>query len=261
MTSRLLTTTLSGLMLLMLVGAEPGSTQPGAELETLRREIEALKEGQTAIQKDLQELKTLLRGRQAPPASEPREVVLRIDGASFQGDRNAKLTLVEFSDYQCPFCARHARDTLPQIQRDYIKTGKMKYVLRDLPLEAIHPQAFKAAEAAHCAGEQARYWEMHHRLFADQGALGVTDLLQHAGKLGLEVDRFRQCLESGRHATTIRESLAEAQKAGITGTPTFFLGLTAPDSSTVKAVRIIRGAQPYSRFREVIEGLLSSRQD
>lgn len=258
MTSRLLTT-LAGLTLLMLVFAYPGSTQPSEELEVLKRDIEALKKSQTVIQQQLQEMKTLLRGRQAPAAAEPREVVLRIDGAPVMGDRNAKLTLIEFSDYQCPFCARHAHETLPQIERDYIKTGKVRYVLLDLPLEGIHPQAFKAAEAAHCAGEQARYWELHDRLFANQGALGVPDLLQHAGKLGLDVEGFRQCLESGRHATTIRESLAEAQKAGITGTPTFLLGVTAPDPSTVKAVTMIRGAQPYSRFREVIESLLSSR--
>jgi hypothetical protein len=116
-------------------------------------------------------------------------VLLTIAGAPFKGAPTARLTLIEFSDYQCPFCARHAGDTLAQVERDYVKTGKVKYVVRDLPIEAIDPQAFKAAEAAHCAGEQARFWDMHARLFASQAALGVPDLLQHAGKLGLDTSR------------------------------------------------------------------------
>src|SRR6267378_5989755 len=150
MTNRTLIT-LSGLTLLILACAQPGSTQSSDDLRALRRDIDALKSNQTSIQKELQELKTLLQRPQAPSAAEPRDVVLKIAGAPFKGDPTARLTLIEFSDYQCPFCARHAGDTLAQIERDYVKTGKVKYVVRDLPLEAIHPQAFKAAEAAHCA--------------------------------------------------------------------------------------------------------------
>jgi protein-disulfide isomerase len=254
MTRRVLAA-LSGLVAVTLLGVPSAWAQSADELKTIKRELEALKDSQGAIQKELQEIKALLRGRAAP--AEPRPVVLRTEGAPAKGESTAKLTLIEFSDYQCPFCGRHARETLPQIERDYVRTGKVRYVVRDMPLDAIHPQAFKAAEAAHCAGEQARFWEMHQRLFARQGALGPADLLQHAGTLGLDGDRFRQCLESGRHAAKVRQSQAEAQRAGITGTPTFFLGLTGPDRSPVKAMRIIQGAQPYARFQEAIESLLS----
>jgi protein-disulfide isomerase len=96
------------------------------------------------------------------------DAVVAIGDAPVKGNPNAKLTLIEFSDYQCPFCRRHAENTLPSLDKEYIATGKVRYVFHDFPLEAIHPQAFKAAEAAHCAGEQQKYWEMHGRLFANQ---------------------------------------------------------------------------------------------
>ena len=108
------------------------------------------------------------------------------DGAPSRGKADARVTIVEFTDYQCPFCSRYVRETYPQLDKEYVQTGKVKYVLRDLPLEAIHPLAMKAAEAAHCAGEQGKYWEMHDRLFANQTELARTDLAKHAQALGLD---------------------------------------------------------------------------
>ena len=186
--------------------------------------------------------------------------VLSVDGAPFKGDKNAKVTLVDFTDYQCPFCARHVRETWPQIEKDYISTGKVKYVVRDFPIESIHPHAFKAAEATHCAGEQGKYWEIHDRLFADQKALALKDLPPHAQTLGLDVPKFQQCLESGRHAAKVRKDLADGQKAGVTGTPSFFLGLTEPNDSQVKVQKSLKGAQPYAAFKEAIDSLLSSQK-
>ena len=149
---------------------------------------------------------------------------------------------------------------MPQIEREYIKTGKLKYVARDFPLESIHPLAFKAAEAAHCAGEQGKYWEMHSRLFENQRALSLKDLPQHAQALGLDAPKFQQCLESGKYASRIRKDLADGQKAGITGTPGFFLGVTEPNDPKVKALRVLKGAQPYASFKDAIDSLLSSQQ-
>jgi hypothetical protein len=167
MTKRL-SSILLGLMLLTLFSPHHGSAQPSEELKVLQKEIEALKEGQIAIQQELQEIKSLLRARQAPQLAETQEVVFSIDDDPFRGDRSAKLTLIEFSDYQCPFCARHFREILPQIEREYIKSGKVKYVFRHFPIESIHKEAFKAAEAANCAGEQGKYWEMHAQRFAQR---------------------------------------------------------------------------------------------
>lgn len=248
------------LAILLLLGAGPALAQSPDELGALKKDVEALKEGQAAMQKELQEIKALLRGRSAV-ATEPQNVVLGVDGHPAQGDKDAKVTLIEFSDYQCPFCGRYFRETLPKLQKEYVETGKVWYVFRNFPIESIHPQAFKAAEAAECAGEQGMYWEMHDRLFGNQSALAPADLPGHARALGLDGDKFAKCLEGSQTAESIRQDLADAQKAGVRGTPSFFLGLTAPNGEAVKAIRMIQGAQPYAAFKEAIDGLLAAQKN
>lgn len=258
MTTRVLTIVI-GAIFLSLLHAQLGRTQSSEELKALRKDIEGLKQGQLAIQKELQEIKSLLQSRAAPPPPEPQNVVLNLKGDPFKGENNATVTLVEFSDYQCPFCARHVRETLPPLEREYIATGKIKYVFRNFPITSIHPLAFKAHEAANCSGEQEKYWEMHDRLFANSTALGLKDLSQHARALALDLPKFQECLDSGKQAGKIRSDLAEGQKAGVQGTPTFFLGLTEPNDTQITAVKIIRGAQPYAAFKQAIESLLSTK--
>ena len=148
--------------------------------------------------------------------------------------------------------------TLPQIQRDYIKTGKVKYVFRDLPLESIHKQAFKAHEAANCAQDQGKYWEMHNQLFANQKKLRRKDLSAYAKDIGLNLSVFESCLDSGKHVKRIRKDIASAVDVGIRGTPTFLLGYTESDPSKAKAVRMLRGAQPYRQFKQAFDQLLAS---
>ena len=131
-------------------------------------------------------------------------------------------------------------------------------MLRDLPLEAIHPFAMKAAEATHCAGEQGKYWEMHDRLFANQRELARPDLSKHAQALGLDVGAFDQCLDTGKAAARIGKDVAEAGKLQANGTPTFFIGLTDSKSSQIKGTRIV-GAQPYQAFKQAIDRLLSEK--
>src|SRR5207247_10400930 len=135
--------------------------------------------------------------------------------------RAAKVAVIEYSDFQCPFCGRYAKETFPQITSDYVDTGKVRYVFHDLPLD-FHKYAFKAAEAAHCAGDQGKFWEMHGLLFQNQAALAPEQLPAHAKGLGLNESAFSQCLESGKFAAQIRQDIAQAGTAGITGTPTFF---------------------------------------
>jgi protein-disulfide isomerase len=255
-----------------------GLAQTSKEASELKREIEALKSGQIAIQRDLAEIKNLLLQREvqglrdqlqarpaapsapaATPGGAAQETltIVSIDGGATKGDNNAKLTLVEFTDYQCPFCSRHYRDTMPQIIKEYVDTGKVKYVLREFPLESIHPLAFKASEAAQCAGEQGKYWEMHDRLFANQNALAATQLPGHAEAVGVDAGKFKSCLDSGKFAAKVRKDLGDAQKAGATGTPTFFLGRTDPNGKEVRSVRKLVGAQPYAAFKDAIDTLLA----
>ena len=147
------------------------------------------------------------------------------------------------------------RDTYPSIEKEYIETGKVRYVLLDLPLERIHKLALKASEATYCAKEQGQYWEMHHRLFENQRALEPWS--GHAEALGLDVAAFDSCLESGRHEAAIRADMKEAAKVGITGTPGFVLALTDPkDPTKAKGLSYIRGAQPFATFKAQIDAAL-----
>jgi protein-disulfide isomerase len=237
------------------------AAQSADDLKALRQEIESLKGSIGAVQRDLQEIKTLLQqgGRQAagPPSPVvPESLDMNVSQAYTKGGAGSRVVLVEFSDFQCPFCARHAKQTLPQIEREYVDTGKLLYVMRNLPLEQIHPDALRAAAAAECAGDQGKYWQMHEKLFGNQQALGAADLTRYAQEAGVDAAKFKQCVDADVHGAKIRKDLTDAQAAGITGTPTFFLGF-AEGGGKVKVVRRIQGAQPYPVFKAAIDGLLA----
>ncbi len=140
-----------------------------------------------------------------------------------------------------------------------MKTGKLRYVVRDFPLESIHPQAFKAHEAAHCAGDQGKYWDVFQRLFANPRALGAADLPRHATAVGVEPAKFQACLDGGQHAARVRRNLADGQKAGVRGTPTFFLGAVDANGK-VSVLRVLRGAQPFPAFKAAIEAALAEQK-
>lgn len=249
---------LPALFLLALVPSSVSLAQTTDDVQVLQKEVQALKEGQQAIQKDLQEIKKLMASRPGAPAAEQAlNAMINVEGEPFKGDKNAKLTLVEFSEYQCPFCGRHFRDVFPQMDKEYVQTGKVKYVFRDLPLESIHKNAFKAAEATHCAGEQKKFWEMHDRLFENQKELEPAMLTAHAQAIGLDAGKFQQCLESGKYAADIRKDIAEANKVGIVGTPTAVIGLTQPNDPKIKVLRVVRGAQGFNTFKAAFDELLS----
>ena len=138
-----------------------------------------------------------------------------------------------------------------------MQTGKVRYVLFDLPLERIHKDAFKASEATHCARDQGKYWEMHHRLFENQKALKPWS--GHAEALGLDVAVFDECMSSGKHENDIRSAMKEAAKVGITGTPGFVLALTDPkDAKKAKGLTFLRGAQPFATFKVQLDNALST---
>src|SRR6266498_3637976 len=167
------------------------------------------------------------------------DVVISLEGAPSMGEKNAKVTMVEFSDYQCPLSSSYFNRTMGQLVNDYVKTGKVRYVFRDFPLESIHQLAEKAAEGAHCAGEQGKYWEMHDRFFRNQMSIRPELLPLHAKMLDLDVPRFRQCLDSGAYAAMVGGSVMDGKKAGVKGTPAFFLGLTDPEGSKLKVVTFV----------------------
>ena len=248
-------------MAFLLAGPTAGAAQiQERDLAVLKEELEALKAGQTSIQKDLQEIRQLLREGTLQPSTEPAPGrYINVAGAPSKGNPEAKVTLIEFSDYQCAFCGRHARDTFADIVATFVSTGKVRYVFRSFPIEAIHPLAFRAHEAAECAGEQKKYWEMHNRLFANQEDLGLGDLPKHAAAIGLDARPFQACLEDRHTAARIRQDIAEARSIGVSGTPTFFVGLTEPNDGKVKVLRTVRGAQGFETLRRMIESVSETK--
>ena len=246
----------------ILLGAPPATAQSAGDLDAIRKDVEALKKGQAEIQRNLQTLIRALQNRgsparrQAPPPFKPTDI--SISGAAFKGTADARVTLVEFSDYQCPFCRRHFTRTMPELVKNYVETGKLKYVMKEFPLAQIHPKAQKASEAALCAGEHDKYWDLHDLIFANQRKVDPKDLVAHAETLGLDSTEFQACLDSGKYAKRVGADFQEGAKLGVRGTPTFFLGLTdQDDNSKFRAVKRIRGAQPYAAFQQAIDELLS----
>ncbi len=225
--------------------------------DDLHRRLDGLDETNRAMLRELQEIRRLLERFQAAEAPAGRLPPGPIDvrGEPFRGSPNARVAIIEFSDYQCPFCARFTNDAYVQIGRDYVDAGKVKYIWRDLPLD-MHPQARKAAEAAHCAGAQGKFWAMHDRLFQNQKALAPADLTRHAEALGLAGGEFQSCLDSSRYAADIAADIADASSLGIEGTPSFLIGLVQPDGS-VEVVGMVDGARPYGDFKAALDRMLS----
>src|SRR5438093_4596120 len=190
----------------------------------------------------------------------PQQVFLSLLGTPSMGDPKARVAIVEFGDYQCPYCGEHANHTLPQIVTDYVKTGKVRYFFKDFPIEAIHSQAFKAAEAARCTGEQGKYWDMHDRLFKDQLIVIAHVAPAYALALGLDVPKFQQCLDNDTYAPQIRKDLQAGRKLNVPGTTEFYLGTVDAQGSGMKVVSKLSGAFLYGAFQQLLDQMLSASE-
>lgn len=198
----------------------------------------------------------------APAAAAPAEPTTgtaSMDDDPVLGDANAPVTIVEFSDYECPFCKRHYDQTYGQLVSNYVDKGKVKIVFRDLPLSFHDPMATTEAIAANCARDQGgdkAYWTLHDKMFTEttSNGTGLTkdQLNQFAGLQGLNVDNFKSCVDSQKFKDEVAKDLADASKAGATGTPSFIIGKSGPEVSG----KLIVGAQPYSAFQAEIDSLL-----
>lgn len=195
-------------------------------------------------------------GDAAPAARELPPDVVRLalpPGELALGRATAPLTMVEFTDYQCPYCRRFQAEVWPKLKRNYIDTGKLRYIARDLPLE-MHASAAPAAEAAHCAAEQGGFWEMHAALLGGPADLGGGGIERRARAVGLDTTRFDECVARNRYSAVIAAHAAEADAAGINGTPGFIVGRAAHGELT--GVRV-EGALPYDEFAELLRELLA----
>jgi protein-disulfide isomerase len=198
----------------------------------------------------------------AVPGGDFKEAIINIKGAPIKGDKNAKLVLIEFSDYQCPFCGRHVRELGPQIDKEFVEAGKLRHVFMDFPLD-FHKNAFKAAVASLCAGDQGKYWEMHVKLFNnpnnDPAYLEPENLIKYAEEQKLDMTAFKACLERGKHDAEIKQRIDEGKKAGFSGTPSFILGFIQPDGTVKEVKRQVGASKVYSPFKALIDQSLASK--
>ncbi|MFH1409502.1 MAG: thioredoxin domain-containing protein [Nanoarchaeota archaeon] len=189
---------------------------------------------------------------QAPPAPAPPAPTPSVDFKKLiddtdpvKGDANAPVTIIEWSDFECPFCSRFYTQTYGQIVEKYVDTGKVKIVFKDFPL-SFHQQAQKAAEAAQCAHDQGKFWEMHDKIFENQGSISVANYKAWAAELGLNKADFDACLDSGKHAAETAKDMSDGTTGGIRGTPGFLIN-----------GQLLSGAQPFQAFEAVIEQKLA----
>lgn len=194
----------------------------------------------------------------AAPDEPTGPVKVSLDDDPVLGDKNAPVTIVEFSDYECPFCKRHFDQTLPELVKNYIDTGKAKLVFRDLPLSFHDPMATTEAIAANCAREQggdAAYFKFHDEIFkrttSNGNGLDRAKLDKIALDNGLNETNFKACLDSEKSKDEVAKDLADASAAGATGTPSFVIGKST-DSGEIEG-QLLVGAQPYAAFKTIID--------
>ncbi len=209
------------------------------------------KEFSAKVEKGINDFIAKKQAEQAGPAAPTEPVKVSLGTAAIKGDKNAPVTMLEFSDFECPFCSRFALGTLPQIISEYVDKGKVKMAYRHFPL-GFHANAKPAAMASECAREQGgdgMFYKMHDKIYADQQNLSVDNLKKWAVEMGLKADQFNTCLDSKKFEKQVDADLAEAQSYGVNGTPAFFIN-----------GRLISGAQPFAAFKTVIDEELAKKK-
>jgi protein-disulfide isomerase len=243
----------------LLVG--PASAYASEDVLSLRKDVEVLRKDMDEIKRVLISILPVLVKNEGvdgspqvvPPqrVETPQSATVSIDGSPSMGKSEVSLVLVEFSDYECPFCARFNAEVLKQVKREYIDSGRLRFVYKDFPLP-FHQNAMKASMAARCAGEEGRYWEMHDALLKNQQNLGDVDGL--VKRTGLNAATFNECMEGRKYEDAVQRDLSDGRALGINGTPTFILGRL--DASGKVTGDVIQGAMPYAVFKTKIEALL-----
>ena len=227
----------------------------GSYFSNLNSDVVTQDELDSAITK----LESKIASIQAPSAKPSQPIKISMDDDPVRGSPDAPITIIEFSDFQCPFCARFHVQTLPSILEEYVDSGKVNLVYRDFPIQSIHPNALPAAVAAECANEQGMYWQYHDTLFEKQNnwakldtGSALSEFSQYASDIGLVKDQFDSCLGSGKYLQEVQHDLSDGRDYDITGTPGFFIG-----NEQIGFVKI-DGAQPFDSFKKIIDSQLGA---
>ena len=245
-------------LFLFLACSQPSAQSP-KDAEALRKEVEALKAQQAEMQKSLEEVRDFLKAATGGRFGAPSLVksTFDISGMPTNGRADAPLTLIEISDYHCPFCRRHVQQTQPKIYSEMVNPGKLRHVFVHYPIAQLHPDAYRSHEAASCANDQGKFWDLHTKLFETplKTAEQLTGLAEGAG---IDIAAFRTCLASGKHAKEVQASVERISKLNINGTPMFLIGRTTKDSK-ITVERVIEGAQPFEAFKLAAEEILAGK--
>ena len=212
------------------------------------------------ILKELRQIRQLLEKQQPAktPAPQEEQVIrakLNLEGVAMLGSKNAPFTMVEYTDYQCPFCQRFHVTTFAELKKNYIDTGKVRFYSRDLPLD-FHPNAMRAAQAGRCAGEQGQFWKLRDVMAANPDKLDMNSILAFAADLKMDGNALRACVESGKYKNAVQTDVMEAMKIGANGTPSFLIGKSTPDGVDGE---LMVGAQPYSEFDKKLRELQAAK--
>jgi len=244
-------------MKLVLMGLAAAALFAGAPLagaqsitsEQAKQMLDELKQIRQLLEKQQQGM-----GNAAAPPDDKVNVTF-VAGKNTLGKADAPLTLVEFTDYQCPFCQQFHNGAYPQIKANFIDTGKVRYVSKDFPLD-FHAHAKRAAVAARCAGEQNKFWEFRHILIVNADQLDGEKIYNHAKTANVDVPKLRACVDSNKYAKDVEKDMAEGMSAGVNGTPSFVLGRVEKDK--LIGVRLV-GAMPYNQFEAKINEFLEQK--
>jgi len=200
------------------------------------------------ILNELRQIRQLLEKQAKAPGQPQGEQITRakvnLDGFAMLGSKDAPITMVEFTDYQCPFCQRFHLSTFGELKKNYIDTGKVRFYSRDMPLD-FHPNALRAAQAARCGGEQGQFWSLRSVMGANPDKLDMDHILGFAADLKMDGTKLRTCVESEKYKDSVQTDVMEAMKLGATGTPTFVIGKSTPEGVDGE---LMIGALPYPMF-------------
>jgi len=230
--------------------ATPPAQDLARQLQDIQKQLREMRAEMAGLSGRLEKIEALI-----PSPAKPKKVTVNLDGAPRLGARNAKIGMVEFSDYQCPYCRRFHLETFPQLQKTYIDSGKVMFAVKNFPLD-FHPLAMDAAVAVSCARRQniKAFWDVQGQLFSHQDRLGKDFYNELAKRYGLDPKIFSSCMTEDKQRLAIAQDLKYAQSLGVGGTPTFFIGRLEGDR-LVDAVRVV-GAQPARVFTRVLDSFI-----
>jgi protein-disulfide isomerase len=227
---------------------------PGAAAAS-KKEESITRQQADDILNELRQIRQLLERQGSPAAKDqppgPVKAKLNLAGMAMLGSKNAPITMVEFTDYQCPFCQRFHNTVFSELKKDYVDTGKVRFYSRDLPLE-FHSNALRAAQAARCAADQGQFWALRDLMVANPDKLDMENIAAFATSLKMDVGTFRSCVQSEKYKNAVQTDTMEAMKIGADGTPTFVIGKSTPEGVDGE---LLVGAMPYLVFEQKLKDL------